>query len=178
MAENVARKSFCQPVRLPTLSITSQVESKPLGTFLLAAKEVPKQQIRTGGGCVRASHAATAGCAASGHAPRAVRGSAAASVRAVVMHQALMAVRPNPHGGPRPVVATEGDVGWVCECWFVLFCRILFQARAAAQHRARASHSRQYSSSGESGENMCGPPLRFLRLLIENRKARLNTAYE
>lgn len=125
LAENVARKYFCQPVRLPTLSITSQVESKPLGTFLLAAKEVPKQQIRTGGGCVRASHAATAGCAASGHAPRAVRGSAAASVRAAVTHQALMAVRPNPHGGPRPVVATEGDVGWVCECglcYFVAFC--------------------------------------------------------
>ena len=125
MAENVARKSFCQPVRLPTLSITSQVESKPLGTFLLAAKEVPKQQIRTGGGCVRASHAATAGCAASGHAPRAVRGSAAASVRAAVTHQAHMAVRPNPHGGPRPVVATEGDVGRVCECglcYFVAFC--------------------------------------------------------
>ena len=125
LAENVARKSFCQPVRLPTLSITSQVESKPLGTFLLAAKEVPKQQIRTGGGCVRASHAATAGCAASGHAPRAVRGSAAASVRAAVMHQALMAVRPNPHDGPRPVVTTEGDVGWVCECglcYFVAFC--------------------------------------------------------
>ena len=100
-----------QPIRRGTLCMTSPVESKVIGAFLLAAKEEPKREIRSGGGCGSASCAPTALRARSAQALGGTCSGAAAGVRVAMAHQTLTALRPSLHGGSGPAVATRGDVG-------------------------------------------------------------------
>ena len=102
---------FCQSIHLCTLCIASQVKSKTMGAFLLAAKEVLRREIRTTKSYGRACCASTALRAGSAHAPRSACRSAAAGLRATMARQTLTALRPSYHGGSGPAVVTGEDVG-------------------------------------------------------------------
>ena len=62
-----------QPIRLGTLGITSSMDSKVLGAFLLAAKEGLKREIRSGNGYGSTSCTSTALRAHQAHAPSGAR---------------------------------------------------------------------------------------------------------
>ena len=79
--------------------MTSPMESKVLGAFLLVAKEEPKREIRSGGGCGSASCAPAALRARSARALGGTCSGAAAGVRVAMAHQTLTALRLSPMVG-------------------------------------------------------------------------------
>ena len=111
LAEKFLPKSFCQPNRLGTVSISSHVESNKLGTFLLAAKEGLQWEIYMSEASGRASCAPAALKARQAHSPRGARSSPASGAKATMTGRTLMAVWPSLHGGPGPVVASRVSAG-------------------------------------------------------------------
>lgn len=126
--KNLANR-FHQPTLLALLSCTSQVESKTLETFILVAKEEPKQQTRLGGGSVSVSSAYTAARAGSG---RALRGSwsGCTSTRE---GESVVSGAHGPSAEPRWWAWTgrglTGRCLETCQCQLFIKCRIKFQAR-------------------------------------------------